>query len=730
MKLATSSEGVESGNLGKTTGFKIQANAKAFRALSSTLYKEQVWSLLRELACNGQDAHVEAGHTQPITIKLPNPLNPDFYVQDSGKGLSPEGITDLYTTYFSSSKDQSNDQVGAFGLGSKSPFAYTDQFTVVSAHQGIETTYLAYLEGGEPAISTVAERPVDPAWPSGLRVGFPVAPKDFSQFEQEARRLNWMDPLPVFEGADLQLQKPERLWKFGYLAGYSRKDMPLQTPSQLLVMGGIAYPLELSLAKYRGSAYDTIVVLEAPIGSVEVSLSRESLSLTQYTEAGIDRLVQESLIEIGDKANQLFSSYPSYREAFEEAGTELSAALACLEKDSLARRGLRLNNLLGLEGDLQALSEFSRIPMEFFYPKTYSTDHTNFRMEAQISDAARNFLQKPNPLFARVPSERSGDENWIRDRIRTLVRPVYDQKGVGLVVLHDDRAGAPVDWGALEKRLGWPIVDLAQIKPLKTGGADQKSATRLVKGLEYVAKDLGEKPVTRTSYYWRTTFEPGSIALEAGQTVFAVLGWKNSKHACSNRVNFRGLNPVLEALGLPKADTLMMFYSEKEFKKALGMGCLDLGGVLKEFLQYGDPALAFLDFMVKPAHERPDRGLSALLFEWFSFPEVRTVLASTEAGQLLESAYTPKVSSWLPIALRIRNWARELHIPEPSRSAPLGIEERRFIEALGRLTPLDPALQAVNFRSPHQGEVAASTLELIRLLTNGLPPARVLSKAS
>lgn len=46
----------------KTSGFKIQASAKAFEILSSNIYTNKVRAVIREYNCNAYDAHVAAGN--------------------------------------------------------------------------------------------------------------------------------------------------------------------------------------------------------------------------------------------------------------------------------------------------------------------------------------------------------------------------------------------------------------------------------------------------------------------------------------------------------------------------------------------------------------------------------------------------------------------------------------------------------------------------------------------
>ena len=52
--------------------------------------------------------------------------------------------------------------LGVLGLGSKSPFAYTDQFTVESFQGGTKRTYTAYKnEDGNPVFALLNEQETD-----------------------------------------------------------------------------------------------------------------------------------------------------------------------------------------------------------------------------------------------------------------------------------------------------------------------------------------------------------------------------------------------------------------------------------------------------------------------------------------------------------------------------------------------------------------------------------------
>src|SRR5271157_2804432 len=101
-----------SGAMSGPQNFQITASKIAFNILSSGLYSNKIGACIRELSCNAYDAHVEAGKKDvPFEIHLPSSFEPWFSVKDYGVGLSHEGILGLYTTYFSSSRNDSNEYV-------------------------------------------------------------------------------------------------------------------------------------------------------------------------------------------------------------------------------------------------------------------------------------------------------------------------------------------------------------------------------------------------------------------------------------------------------------------------------------------------------------------------------------------------------------------------------------------------------------------------------------------
>ena len=174
-------------NVGEIGEFRIRNSAKAFSILSSGLYANKIRAVIRELSCNAVDSHAAVGKSDtPFDVHLPNSLEPHFSIRDYGTGLSHEQVTNIYTTYFESTKTNSNAFIGALGLGSKSPFSYTDNFTVTAIQNGRKGIYTAFInEAGVPSIAQMMEEATDE--PAGVEVKFAVNDRyDFDKFSQEA----------------------------------------------------------------------------------------------------------------------------------------------------------------------------------------------------------------------------------------------------------------------------------------------------------------------------------------------------------------------------------------------------------------------------------------------------------------------------------------------------------------------------------------------------------------
>ena len=339
--------------LKETSGFNIRASGHAFQILSSGLYSDKVRAVLREIGCNAMDAHIMAGEpNKPFRVKIPNALDDQFYIQDWGPGLSHDEVMHLYTTYFASTKQESNDVTGAFGLGSKSPFSYTDSFYVVSTHGGKKRTYTMYKgDKGIPAVSLMATEAPEPDWARGLRVGFAVKQEHIQEFSDKADEVfKWFRVAPEMRGRPPVVTVDYK---------FSCDDFSLIRDGDrgkvTALMGNVAYPLDLKeigvqdiveqkharvLANYASRLPG--LVLHLSIGDVQVAASREHL---QYDPKSV-KVLKEKL-----------------GLAVRRAGKEVVAALEAAVDGGwadLCQANEKLDDLLGGSGISWMFDEFAK----------------------------------------------------------------------------------------------------------------------------------------------------------------------------------------------------------------------------------------------------------------------------------------------------------------------------------------------------------------------------------
>lgn len=301
------------------SSFSIALNGKAFRVLSDTLYQNKIGSIVREISCNAYDAHVAAGKKDvPFEIHLPDAFEPWFAVKDYGVGLSKDEITGIFTVYFQSTKDQSNDSIGAFGLGAKTPFSYTDQFTVTSCKNNIRTVYSAYInEQGVPNIIEMISANTDE--PNGVEIKMSVKREDYQRFATETQQqLKFFKVKPKIVNAKVNFQeKPEAFVDTDNIF-VSAEAIHSYTSSIFLVQGNVGYPLDMnqiSPKEGKGVSQDNYnfltalrghtVYLKFNIGEIGVTASREGVEYTEDTIRNINRKLDKVRLEVQAEALKL-----------------------------------------------------------------------------------------------------------------------------------------------------------------------------------------------------------------------------------------------------------------------------------------------------------------------------------------------------------------------------------------------------------------------------------------
>ncbi len=284
--------------------FRIKASARAFKILSG-FYSDPLLAIPRELGANAWDSHVKAGNTNTMfEVHAPNTLEPWFSIRDFGTGLSRQDVEQIYTTYFESTKTHENDSDGCMGLGSKTPFNYTENFSVTSWFNGEKYIYNCFIDqNGVPSILHFATEKSKES--NGLEVKCAIKANDINMFVDKIRHA--YAPFrfrPVIKGATITYPEIKYLFKGNGWALRSKDDAYSHDDSRAY-MGNYSYPINVG-ALYSGNSshyndknYEKVttllnrgaVELYFDIGDLEVAPNKEAL---QYDA---DQKTQKAIIK-------------------------------------------------------------------------------------------------------------------------------------------------------------------------------------------------------------------------------------------------------------------------------------------------------------------------------------------------------------------------------------------------------------------------------------------------
>jgi hypothetical protein len=319
MKLNTVTRDVQSSGTMEVSTAKIKATSKLFDMFADQTYANKPVAILRELVANGVDAHIAAGKPDvPVEVTMPNEFDPMFKVKDTGIGMHHDFVMGPFMEYTNgSTKDSDNKMIGGFGIGSKSPFAYCDQFTLRVVHDGVLSVYTMFKnEEGIPAIGLQGQTTTDEH--NGVEVSFPVEQDDMEDFRKAAQdALQYFQPLPKVIGGELKAPEYTHISKSKKWAMKANPDGTLG-----VIMGGVRYPVSSDNLNFNlrnnpklSPLLNYGLDLTLPIGACEVAMSREALSYTAATNAAIEQALQDIVDEVAKTFAHLFDKYKTKWDA-------------------------------------------------------------------------------------------------------------------------------------------------------------------------------------------------------------------------------------------------------------------------------------------------------------------------------------------------------------------------------------------------------------------------------
>lgn len=320
--------------------FGMKVGAKGFNILISRIYSHKIRAAIREPLCNAYDAHSMNNNTEDkVQLSLPNIIDPHLRIRDFGPGLRPDQMG-MYVTLFESSKEDSAEGTGFYGLGSKAPFCYTNSFNITTFVDGIKRQYSAFLDGQDaPKIAMLISEPTTEK--NGVEVAIPVEQADFKEFETECTQLLAAFKVKPEINGVCEIPSIHARYKSNYYNSTQYKEIELEHVDLCFALGerhysrsgrltincaNIIYSVDLDSNRSIYSEYRKYtwmqscnIVLKCKKSDVSVPPSREHLEYTEETVANIIKMLETANAE-------LIQHYSSEIEQLPSVSDKLSVA--------------------------------------------------------------------------------------------------------------------------------------------------------------------------------------------------------------------------------------------------------------------------------------------------------------------------------------------------------------------------------------------------------------------
>lgn len=438
-------------------------DAEDMRYVASLLrnnYSNTQLAVIREISANALDANLEANSKRKIEVSLPTRMQSNFCVRDFGGGLSKEDVFGLYSKYGKSTKRQSNNYIGAFGIGKFAPLSYGENFTCVSYHGGMKTSYNIFVnEEDDTKIVELHQEPS--AEPTGLCIEVAISDSDIEKFRDTCQKFFKFFPekdMPKFLGVESNFIEKQKIllsskkddWFF--LESSNTRYYGYGNSSRShVIMGRVSYPLDPNAIDVKNYVKDDRQIniiesllqesnfyLRVPLGCVKLHHSREALEYNKPTQKFIVQLMLEVVQEIQAIAKEkladsadLFQAKANYAKIINSMPDSLQRAF----RNSFEWNGIKIDSFgfsrpYGMTDDL-VLTQTEKIS---------DRDARNgFKVK---SHKVSNINCRDNVIFLVQDIESSHGNNL---RARTLFNQDSDLEVIYFIYPKTDTAQSVID---------------------------------------------------------------------------------------------------------------------------------------------------------------------------------------------------------------------------------------------------------------------------------------------
>jgi len=214
--------------------------------------------------------------------------------EDVGVGLSPARVKDVFCNYLKSTKEDTNNLIGAFGIGSKSGLSYNDVFFIRSRYNGMEYQYMLRKGEKAPRLDKVFENPTTERNGTEIKIYFKDEHNDRPRFREEcASQLAYFDNV-YFNDCNVDND-------YVVIKGdnWLMSSNAIPFTGLHMCLGKVAYPIDWNTLKIYPVFLP--VALKFEIGEIDIIQTREDVKYTPKTKATIIQKIEALKLELQTK---------------------------------------------------------------------------------------------------------------------------------------------------------------------------------------------------------------------------------------------------------------------------------------------------------------------------------------------------------------------------------------------------------------------------------------------
>lgn len=404
-----------------------------FDMVSRQLYSNPIGAVVREITSNCFDSHVEAKVDEPVIISKTHNIEEGYSIEfkDVGIGMSTERIANIYMKYFTSTKRGDNTQIGAWGLGSKTPLAYADMFYITTIFDNIKYEYIFHKGESKPTLELLNQEETTEHNGTTIKiviegsrdVGYDSR-NDTNKFKNELLfQLAYFDSVYFMNWGisnDYDIYEGE-YFKF-------RSDIEQKNTNIHICLGKVRYPIDFSKVDIANKYRQIPIAVKFEIGELKITPSRESLRYEEQEIQLIQKRVELAVNEIMalfEKQNPVIEDL----ETFERKKTESPRITFNEERNHV----LTLWSASGLSKNFifKPLTELNikKIPDNFFFMwecKGYLNGEIFRNADSYSNKVDNNFILKSKYVILGKDDKMSSYTNiYIRRTLGGSYNSIY-----------------------------------------------------------------------------------------------------------------------------------------------------------------------------------------------------------------------------------------------------------------------------------------------------------------